>query len=53
MKDKSEADAQSKREAFKIPEDHRAAVLEGLREADRAEYATDADMAALWKRCGL
>jgi predicted transcriptional regulator len=38
---------------FPVPEDHLAGVLEGLAEADRGEFASDEDMAALWKSCGL
>jgi len=38
---------------FVVPEEHRAAVLEGLEEAERGEFATDQEMAALWKKCGL
>lgn len=38
---------------FTVPEDHLAGVLEGLAEADLGEFATDEDMAALWKTCGL
>jgi predicted transcriptional regulator len=38
---------------FVIPDDHRAAVLEGLGQAERGEFATDEEMAALWKKCGL
>jgi predicted transcriptional regulator len=38
---------------FIVPESHRAAVLEGLAEAERGEYVSDEDMAALWKKCGL
>ena len=38
---------------FVVPEDHRAAVLEGLREAEQGEYATDEEMTALWNSCGL
>jgi hypothetical protein len=38
---------------FIVPEAHRAAVLEGLREAEQAEFASDEEMAALWKKCGL
>jgi predicted transcriptional regulator len=37
---------------FIVPEAHRAAVLEGLREAERGEFASDAEMDALWKKCG-
>jgi predicted transcriptional regulator len=45
--------AASDREVFHIPEEHRAAVLEGLQQAERGEFATDEEMAALWKKCGL
>lgn len=38
---------------FIIPDEHRAAVLEGLAQAERGEFATDEEMAALWKKCGL
>jgi predicted transcriptional regulator len=38
---------------FIVPEEHRAAVLEGLRQAARGEFASDEELAALWKRCGL
>lgn len=38
---------------FVVPEEHRAAVLEGLQQAERREFATDQEMAALWKKCGL
>jgi predicted transcriptional regulator len=38
---------------FVVPESHRAAVLEGLREAEQGEYVSDEEMAALWKKCGL
>jgi hypothetical protein len=38
---------------FVVPEEDREAVLEGLREAERGEFATDEEMAALWKKCGL
>jgi truncated hemoglobin YjbI len=40
-------------EAFIVPEEHRAAVLEGLEQARRGEYASDDAMSALWKKCGL
>ena len=40
-------------DVFIVPEEHRAAVLEGLGQADRGEFATDEEMAALWKKCGL
>ena len=38
---------------FSVPEDHRTAVLEGLREAEQREFVSDEEMAALWKKCGL
>jgi predicted transcriptional regulator len=38
---------------FVVPEHHRDAILEGLAEADRGEYMSDHDMAALWAKCGL
>ena len=38
---------------FIVPDEHRAAVLEGLGQADRGEFATEEEMAALWKKCGL
>jgi predicted transcriptional regulator len=38
---------------FIVPDDHRAAVLEGLEQAERGEFMTDDEMAALWKKCGL
>ena len=38
---------------FVVPESHRAAVLDGLAEAERGEYVSDEEMAALWKKCGL
>ncbi len=39
--------------AFSVPADHKTAVLEGLEQARRGERATDAEMVALWKKCGL
>ena len=38
---------------FPVPQGHRAAVLEGLGEAERGEYVSDEEMASLWKKCGL
>ena len=38
---------------FVVPDAHRPAVLEGLAEARRGERATDDEMLALWKKCGL
>jgi predicted transcriptional regulator len=36
-----------------VPDEHRAAVLEGLEQAKRGEFVSDDEMAALWKKCGL
>ena len=38
---------------FRIPDEHRAAVLEGLAQAERGEFVSDQEMAELWKKCGL
>jgi predicted transcriptional regulator len=38
---------------FVVPEEHRAAVLEGFAEAERGDFASDEEMAALWTKCGL
>jgi predicted transcriptional regulator len=38
---------------FTVPEEHRAAVLEGLGQAERGEFVSDDEMAAIWKKCGL
>ena len=38
---------------FKVPDDHRDAVLQGLGQARRGERASDAELVALWKKCGL
>jgi predicted transcriptional regulator len=40
-------------EVFIVPEEHRTAVLEGLEQAERGEFAADDELAALWKKCGL
>jgi hypothetical protein len=40
-------------EVFPVPDGHRAAVLEGLEQAERGEFVSDDEMAALWRRCGL
>jgi predicted transcriptional regulator len=40
-------------DVFTVPEEHRAAVLEGLKEAEQGEFVSDDDMTALWKKCGL
>ena len=36
-----------------VPDEHRAALLEGLGHAERGEFASDEEMAALWWKCGL
>jgi hypothetical protein len=38
---------------FTVPEDHRAAVVEGLEQAERGEFVSDDEMAALWRKRGL
>jgi hypothetical protein len=38
---------------FTVPEEHRAAVLEGLAQVERGEFMNDDEMAALWRKCGL
>jgi hypothetical protein len=38
---------------YTVPEEHRAAVLEGLAQAERGEFMNDDEMAALWRKCGL
>jgi hypothetical protein len=40
-------------ELFRIPGDHLPGVLQGLAEAERGEFASDEEMAALWTKCGL
>jgi len=40
-------------DVFPVPEGHRAAVLEGLEQAERGEFMGEDEMAALWKKCGL
>jgi predicted transcriptional regulator len=40
-------------ELFVAPEAHRAAVQEGLGQAERREFVGDDEMAKLWKKCGL
>ena len=40
-------------DVFPVPQEHRAAVLEGLGQAERGEFVSDEEMAALWKKCGL
>jgi len=38
---------------FVVPEAHRAALREGLEQAEHGELVSDDDIAALWKKCGL
>jgi len=40
-------------DVFLVPQSHRAAVLEGLGQAERGEIVGDDEMAALWRKCGL
>jgi hypothetical protein len=40
-------------DVFIVPGEHRGAVLEGLEQAERGEFVSDEEMAALWKKCGL
>jgi predicted transcriptional regulator len=39
--------------AFAVPQAHRSAVLKGLAQAERGEFASDEEVNALWKKCGL
>ena len=39
--------------AFPIDDETRAAILEGLAQAERGEFVPDEDIEALWKRHGL
>jgi len=38
---------------FIVPESHRVAVLEGLAQAASGVFASDEEIADLWKKCGL
>jgi predicted transcriptional regulator len=49
----SEPNKDADTDRFVMPEEHRAAVFEGLAQAERGEFASDEEMAALWKKCGL
>lgn len=40
-------------DVFIVPDSHRAAVLEGLEQAERGEFVSDDEMATLWRKCGL
>jgi predicted transcriptional regulator len=48
-----ERDAAAEAYPFIVPDEHRAAILEGLQQIERGEFATNREMAALWKKCGL
>ncbi|WP_197086883.1 hypothetical protein [Bradyrhizobium sp. LTSPM299] len=47
------SDSREHHDVFVVPAEHRAAVLEGLDQAKRGEFASDEEMAALWKRYGF
>jgi predicted transcriptional regulator len=51
--DRQEQIAAAGSDPFIVPEAHRAAVLEGLRQAERGMFASDEEMADLWKNSGL
>ena len=38
---------------YQLTDEERAAVEEGLAQAERGEFATDEEVAAMWKRFGL
>jgi predicted transcriptional regulator len=38
---------------YELTDEERAAIDEGLAQADRGEFVSDDDMAAFWKRCGV
>ncbi|MDB5578887.1 MAG: hypothetical protein JWR80_4063 [Bradyrhizobium sp.] len=38
---------------FTVPDEHRAAVFEGLAQAERGEFVSDDELASLWRKCGL
>jgi hypothetical protein len=40
-------------DVFDVPDEHRAAVLEGLGQAERGQFASDEETVALRKKCGL
>ena len=45
--------AAARSDPFIVPESHRAAVVERLEQAERGQFASDKEMAVLWKKCGL
>jgi predicted transcriptional regulator len=51
--DRQEQIAAAGSDPFIVPEAHRAAVREGLRQAERGMFASDEEMADLWKNSGL
>lgn len=40
-------------DVFEIPDDHLPGIREGLAQAERGEFASDEEMAALWKKYRL
>jgi hypothetical protein len=42
-----------RRGVYVMTDEERMAVDEGLKEADRGEFATDADVKAFWRRHGI
>lgn len=38
---------------WRIPENHKAAIQEGLDQAERHEFVSDGDLERFWKKCGL
>jgi predicted transcriptional regulator len=38
---------------YEMNDEERAAVLEGLAQANRGEFASDEEVEAFWKRCGV
>jgi len=38
---------------FVVRDDHVPGILEGLKQAERCEFASDKEIAALWKKYGL
>jgi predicted transcriptional regulator len=50
---KADEDDTSTNTVFTVPDEHRAAVVEGLDQSMRGKFATDEEMARLWERCSL
>ena len=40
-------------EQFTVPDAHRAAIFEGLEQAERGQSVSDDEMSELWRKCGL